>query len=1001
MKKTDSPLLKSHDRKTTCRKTLLGYSVVFAIIAVFVYGVFFIANGRSLVLAPDGLSQHVTVLAYYGQYLRTILRNIFVEHTFVIPMFDFSIGLGGDIVSTLHYYGIGDPLNLFSVFVPEAYTEYLYGFLAVLRMYLSGISFAVYMLHKKPHSSAIVTGAIAYAFSGFSLRAATIHPFFMTGMLYIPLIFLGIDLILEKKSPILYISSVALVLVTNFYFAYMSCIIMLIYAAMSYFSLNKKSGAKVFFKTVGSFACYSFIGFLMSLIIFLPQIENVLLTNRLNTDNAVTLFYSPSYYTSLIDSITNAQVGSHWVAIGYTGVTLLCIIMSFVRGKKYKNIVIGFSASLIALLFPVFGHILNGFAYVTNRWTWIIAFIGAVAVVYGYNDLFDLNLKEKKAMWIICVAYLGLLFCVAESRSELTLITVAIMFAVLCLVTVYDSVGIKKAHAQIIVSLFLVAGILIQCIYRYDFREGNNTSDYVQAGDVYDAMYADTVSALINGLDDDKFFRYDDYNNAINENASLVGNTNCTSFYYSVANSYVSEFIRELGLNTPMEQRWINLDNRYILQSALGVKYVTNSVPLSKTLLFAPMDESLKFYNQMSVDSSKSISWYRGYASHSSGRSSNYKIFRNRYVMPMGYTYDTVMSREEYEQLSAAEKQNVILQTAVTDGTDMFPSAQIRTDDIKQYDIFDLLRSRAEEIEGISIEGNTITVTDESATLEFTVPVSEYSECYISYEGVSFEGLSPYDILLTDIEDTLHEQQEAIDNDYAEGVILKSDTADLDEIAETKLNYWMHLWRNTASSAKINAYSTYLNNAGTMNYYTPYNSFYSGADTFMVNLGCTMFDDFEEEITDTIKISFNSVGVYTIENWSVCYQSVENVINDYINRTENVLENVEITDSENTVKGTVSLDKPEILVMQIPYSDGWKAYVDGEEVEILNVNTMFCGIVLDAGEHTVVFSYATPHYLIAAAGTCVGIACLIVILIVWKRKSKKDIKSETVEISDL
>lgn len=364
--------------------------------ALVLFGFSFIKNGRSLVLATDGLSQHAPIVGYYGEYLRTILRNIFVNHSFEIPMFDFSIGLGSDIVSTLHYYGLGDPLNLLYVFVPIKYTEYMYGVLCVLRMYLCGLGFSFFMLNRGRNVQAAVTGAIAYAFCGFSIMCTIAHPFFISGLMYCPLIFMGIDLILSKKSPVLYIISIALLISTNFYFAYMTCIMMLFYAALRFFELNKGVWKKTLAPTIGKFALYTINAFLIPMVIFLPQINNVLSTGRLNADNYVGVFYSPSYYATLLDSVTNPASNMSYSLLGFTGVSFLCIIVCFVHFRKHKNTAIGFLISIVAILFPVFGHIMNGFAYVTNRWSWIFSFIAAVAVSNCYDELFELENKEKK-----------------------------------------------------------------------------------------------------------------------------------------------------------------------------------------------------------------------------------------------------------------------------------------------------------------------------------------------------------------------------------------------------------------------------------------------------------------------------------------------------------------------------------------------------------------------------------------------------------------------------
>lgn len=52
-------------------------------------------------------------------------------------MWDLNIGYGSDILTTLHYYVIGDPLTLLSVFFKSSQTEFLYEFLIFLRIYLA------------------------------------------------------------------------------------------------------------------------------------------------------------------------------------------------------------------------------------------------------------------------------------------------------------------------------------------------------------------------------------------------------------------------------------------------------------------------------------------------------------------------------------------------------------------------------------------------------------------------------------------------------------------------------------------------------------------------------------------------------------------------------------------------------------------------------------------------------------------------------------------------
>ena len=999
-----SPLLERINCADARKKTLIGYSLSFACFAALVFGIFFVSNGRSLILAPDGLSQHAVVLGYYGQYLRTILNNIFVEHTFVIPMFDFSIGMGNDIVSTLHYYAIGDPLNLLSVFVPEAYTDYLYSALAILRMYLSGLTFSVYMLHRNSNSSAITAGAFAYAFSGFAMRAATVHPFFMTGMIYCPLIFLGIDRILEKKSPLLYISAVALIIMSNFYFAYMTCFMMIIYAAMRYFSEYKKAGFGHLAATVGKFAVYTVNGFLIPMIIFLPQIVNVLSTDRLNVDNAVPLLYSLDYYFNLFDAMTNPSTGSGWVAIGYTGIAVLSLFVCFIRAKKHKNIVVSFCLSVFAVCIPFCGHVLNGFAYVVNRWIWIMAFIGCAAITVASEELFELTDKEKKILIVTAAVYTGILCCISKSRSATTMLMLALMFIALCVILIADTPIIGKNTAKRVVSVVLVSSVFLQFCFRYDFREENQARNYVLAGDFYEIAYENTVAALVNKVDDGtEFFRYDDNNCAVNENAALMADTNSTAFYYSIANSNVSEFIQEIGLNYPIEQRWLNFDDRYILQMLSGCKYASGSPSFSKLMLFSLLKDRLEIEHQISLDTSKkNVTYYKSYYTHASASDSTYRLSELRYALPMGYTYDSVMSREEYEKLSPVQKQNVLLQAAVTDGVSLPENSEIRTGSVREYDVFELLSRSSGLPEGIQINGNEIIVDDSSAVIELKVEMPLFSECYLLAEGIRFTEISPYAKLREKMNQAIEEKQAKLDEAAAQ-TEEEADEVIVDPLSMKQLKRAELIYSTsdvgTVSSVNITAQSEKLGKSESMTYYTPKNQFYSGADTFMINLGCTSFDaeELSAGTTDTILIKFEQQGIYTLDSLKICYQSLEYVGEYYTSRTQDVLENVEITDCENTVRGTISLDETKILATQIPYSEGWTVTVDGEEAELLSVNTMFCGVLLDAGDHEIEFTYVTPNANIAVILSSAGIIMLAVTAIVWGRKKKKQISQDATE----
>jgi hypothetical protein len=61
--------------------------------------------------------------------------------------------------------------------------------------------------------------------------------------------------------------------------------------------------------------------------------------------------------------------------------------------------------------------------------------------------------------------------------------------------------------------------------------------------------------------------------------------------------------------------------------------------------------------------------------------------------------------------------------------------------------------------------------------------------------------------------------------------------------------------------------------------------------------------------------------------------------------------------SPNAVEIETTLDRDGYLVLSDIYYPGWRAYVDGEEKEILRANYAFRAVLLESGQHTVLFQY--------------------------------------------
>ena len=136
----------------------LLYTLIFGLFAIVFFSPFTVA-GKSLIWKYDGLSQHFNAFVYLGDWVREILHNLFVEHQLIVPMWEFGIGYGADVFSTLQYYVLGDPIALLSVITPAAHAEVMYGFAIVLRLYLAGLVFCAFCRKMNCGRAASLCGA--------------------------------------------------------------------------------------------------------------------------------------------------------------------------------------------------------------------------------------------------------------------------------------------------------------------------------------------------------------------------------------------------------------------------------------------------------------------------------------------------------------------------------------------------------------------------------------------------------------------------------------------------------------------------------------------------------------------------------------------------------------------------------------------------------------------------------------------------------------------------
>ena len=93
------------------------------------------------------------------------------------------------------------------------------------------------------------------------------------------------------------------------------------------------------------------------------------------------------------------------------------------------------------------------------------------------------------------------------------------------------------------------------------------------------------------------------------------------------------------------------------------------------------------------------------------------------------------------------------------------------------------------------------------------------------------------------------------------------------------------------------------------------------------------------------------------------------------------------TFSATQFSGTMNVLEDSTVLTTIPYSTGWKVWVDGQEVETYKILDSLLGFTISKGTHRIEYRYTTPFLL---EGSLVSLASLLLLILILYRRKKTD-----------
>ena len=990
-------------RTTTFRNKLSYYArftILFAITALIIYAPFLLFK-KALVWEHDSYTQHLKAMVFISRWYRQSLRALLTGHWREISTYSFTLGYGSDALSALAYYGVGDPFYLLSALVPAKYIYLFYCILIPVKNYCSGLVFSALCRFRWPgkeHDNGCLAGSLLYTFCGFALITCVGQPIFLNVLILFPLVLLGIEKVRDGRKPWLFIIAIMLSSVSNFYFLLSVVIMAVLYACFRYFPIEKGQLGRRFAQ-IGTMFAAGTVGVAMGGVIILPMLLTVFGNKRVSLDNTIGILYDLRTCRMLPVSFL-ACYEVQYGALCYAGTALLCVFLLF-SAKGYLKLRLQFLLYTALLFIPAFGYLTNGFSYPINRWCWAYSALIGMITAELWPRLFELTALQKKVMAAgITVYFFISLLLVYEIEFNLLAAVVLTCLTLLHLllsqreqyfagsadgaVPAADSAqpeegvqpetarserrrarGFRRAQRGVL--YLTIAGICVNGIYMNYPVLGERLETYRDLASLapswegLGASPANNRHMWINdsrqvasaiGHDTTKFARFSNTEPGYwYQNTSILHGISSTQSFWSVNSPYILEYLDALAVSDVNNNAWqfTNLDNRAILNELASV-----------SCLYCMHPEKLP----------------AGYADTPLDTSTANSVYPNENPLPLGYTYRRTVSREQFDALSPAQRQALLMTHAVTETAaglqDPATAAQL-AEGLACKEVPFTAASLSDDV--VQTDDNTFVVTDAGAEVELSFDPLAGGECYLYLKNIQFRKTNDLEIFSDD---------PAFDpnNLYTPGKWEKISPYDRYRIRREIFDAL------PLKNIKIEAdfrNGTDIVTQNEVNYILPDNEqFYSGRQDFLLN-SYTI-----RKGIDSIVVRFPATGIYHFDELAVISEPLTSYAEDVSALAAESLENVEIHQNPSSfvstgVTGEITVSENKLLCLTIPYSEGWKAYVDGTPAILENVNVMFCGLWLTPGHHTIELRYETPGLLYGICITAAG----ILLFLLWAALSAR------------
>ena len=525
--------------------------------------------GKEILPKYDGYYQYAGFTSYY--------KNVLLGNESLF--YSFKGLLGYNFYATSIYY-MFNPTNLLCIFSTSKNILEYYTFIILLRIGLSGFTMCKYLKYKFKNQSNLryIIFSISYALMAYNVCYFFNYMYFDTVVLF-PIVILGLDKLIYERKNRLYIISLTLSIISNFYIGYMVCIFSLLYFIYNIviYKLDKN--------IIKDFIISSLLSGFMCMIIIIPEASELLKGKALLYASSKTEYFKFNmnflniFYKFLPGSTSNYDLEYGMVNI-YVSLFVIILVIKYFFNKKISKkerittliFILFFLLSISFNLLDFAWQLFQKPIWYPNRYIFTFSFfLITVAMKEITNITYKTNIKENL---IILISFILLtLYSIISLKIHNDNLKIISYILGIILILQYTFFLNNRNAKYLLVMLFFIE-VTTNAIFTLKIMGKTTTMTQYKTNEEINEKAVKHIKEIENK--DNNFYRMELSTSTVHNSPSLL-NYNGINHFNSVKNAKTLNFLNKFNYqvtdDTSVE---FNNYNPY-LTSLLGIKYINGS----------------------------------------------------------------------------------------------------------------------------------------------------------------------------------------------------------------------------------------------------------------------------------------------------------------------------------------------------------------------------------------------------------------------------------------